>query len=94
MSLAAAGHVLLLELMSEFSVFLCHHILSLLAGLVRHCTVELKAIVGRVLRGMVPIIIRRTEVTTVHVRDDAIIVIVEIGILEQLVAIVEKMAES
>jgi len=84
---------------SEFPVFLYQHIIvikqaipSLMAGFIRHRVIKLGAIVGRVLGGMapvLPIIIQRTKVVATHVRDDVIITVVRVGILEQLVVIVE-----
>jgi hypothetical protein len=81
MSLAASVRVLHLELMSQFPVLICYHIvkqaiLSLLAGLIRCHIIKLKMIVRRVLRSMVPVllIVIRAKIIATNVRDDVIIV--------------------
>lgn len=97
-SLAASGYVLLLELTSEFLIFISLHIIvikqvisSLLDGLVGCRVIKLKMIVRRVLRSMVLVllIIIRVKVTAAHVQDDVIIIGIHAATCIQLVTVVE-----
>jgi hypothetical protein len=85
--LTALSSVLLLELVSKFLIFLCQHIvvikqtiLGLLASLLRCCIIVLDMIVGECSGVIYPFpSIVHTEVATVCMQDDVIIINIRVA---------------
>jgi hypothetical protein len=101
--LTAPSGVLLLELTSKFPIFLCQHVIvikqtipGLLASLVRLCIIKLDMIVGGTFGCDIraPLVIIHTEVATTCMRDDVIIVYIQVANSTWLVTVLERKAQS